>query len=473
MPGASGYIGWRTVASAAPDGYTLMMAENALVIRPGFKDIKPQFDPTTEFTPIAFAATSPLAICVANAVPANTMKELIALSHSSAKKLTFASAGVTSVSQLVWDVVRDGAKIDAIDVPYRGGGPAMADLIAGHVDLTLPSSQVAKPLVDTKRIKCLAVTGKTRSPALPKVPTLDEVGIKHADVDLRFWFAVFGPKNLPAEVTAKLQKAIKASLETPELKERLKALDITPEYAAGPELGRARGQRRQKLGRFIEATGSKGNRRPAMIVCAGLRAGANFYLHDPGKRARALEDRSRRAQKWVNEEFFKVLDVFGFRSVMFVEWGFGPPTCAAPPSASRIPMAVVKQWVRTAEQEQKLAEEAEASGHRESAAEFYYRAALYYGPPCGVPARQHAAQTRALPAHGALLHAIYRIVRRGPVRRVESRSRTAKPSPASCKPCPAPKARRHACWSSPAWTPSRSTCRAPITITSAAAAWRR
>ena len=71
VPGASGYIGWRTVASSSPDGYTLMMAENALVIRPGFKDIKPQFDPATEFTPIAFAATSPLAICVANAVPAN------------------------------------------------------------------------------------------------------------------------------------------------------------------------------------------------------------------------------------------------------------------------------------------------------------------------------------------------------------------------------------------------------------------
>ena len=165
---------------------------------------------------------------------------------------------MTSVSQLVWDVVRDGAKIDAIDVPYRGGGPAMADLIAGHVDLTLPSSQVAKPLVDTKRIKCLAVTGKTRSPALPHVPTLAEVGIKHADVDLRFWFAVFGPKNLPAEVTAKLQKAIKASLETPELKERLKALDITPEYAAGPELGARVVSDVKNWGAFIEAKGLKG-----------------------------------------------------------------------------------------------------------------------------------------------------------------------------------------------------------------------
>lgn len=258
VPGASGFIGWRTVASSSPDGYTLMMAENAVVIRPGFKDIKPPFDPSAEFTPIAFAATSPLAICVANTVPANSMKELIAYSHSAPKKLTFASAGVTSVSQLVWDVVRDGAKIEAVDVPYRGGGPAMADLIAGHVDMTLPSSQVAKPLVETKRIKCLAVTSKMRSPALPQVPTLEEAGIKHADVDLRFWFAVFGPKNLPADVTAKLQKAIDASLETPELKERLKALDIAPEYAAGPELAKRVASDIKNWGAFIEATGLKG-----------------------------------------------------------------------------------------------------------------------------------------------------------------------------------------------------------------------
>jgi len=234
------------------------MAENAVVIRPGFKDIEPKFDPSTEFTPIAFAATSPLAICVANAVPANTMKELAVLSHTITKKLTFASAGVTSVSQLVWHVVRDGADIDAIDVPYRGGGPAMADLIAGHVDLTVPSSQVAKPLVDTRQIKCLAVTGKARSPALPEIPTIDELGIKHADVDLRFWFAVFGPKGIPDDVMGKLQKAVQVSLQNPELNDRLKALDITADYAAGPEL-QARVLRDIKnWSAFIESKGLKG-----------------------------------------------------------------------------------------------------------------------------------------------------------------------------------------------------------------------
>ena len=258
VSGASGYIAWTKVASSAPDGYTLMMAENALVIRPGFKDIEPQFDPLTQFTPIAFAATSPLAICVANAVKADNMKELIALSKSSPKKMTFASAGVTSVSQLVWDVVRVGAGINTMDIPYRGGGPAMADLIAGHVDMTLPSSQVAKPLIEDKRIKCLAVTGTTRSPALPQVPTVDEDGIKHADVDLRFWFALFGPKGMPSDVTAKLQKAIQDSLKDPELVARLKTLDITPEYAGGPELKTRVANDIKNWTAFIQSAGLKG-----------------------------------------------------------------------------------------------------------------------------------------------------------------------------------------------------------------------
>jgi len=258
VSGASGYIAWQRVASSVPDGYTLMMAENALVMRPGFKDIEPQFDPVTQFTPVAFAGTSPLAICVANAVPANSMKELAALSQSVPKKLTFASAGVTSVAQLVWEVVRDGAKIETNDIPYRGGGPAIADLIAGHVDMAVPSSQVAKPLVDDKRIKCLATTGKMRSPALPQVPTVDELGIKHADVDLRFWFAVFGPKGMPQDVIEKLQKAIQASLDDPELKGKLSALDITPEYASGSDLHKRVIVDIRNWSDFIEAKGLKG-----------------------------------------------------------------------------------------------------------------------------------------------------------------------------------------------------------------------
>jgi tripartite-type tricarboxylate transporter receptor subunit TctC len=259
VAGASGYIGWRTVASATPDGYTLLMSENAIVMRPGFKEIKPVFDPAAELEPVAFVATSPLAVCVSNSVPANTMKELVELSHSpSAKKLTNASAGVTSVSQLSFEVIRDATKLDVLDVPYRGGGPAMADLIAGHVDINVASSQVAKPLMETKQIKCLAVTSKQRSPALPTVATLTEQGIKTADVDLRFWFSIFGPKNLPADVKAKIQQSVQTTLADPALSERLKGLDITAEYGDSSVLQARLAKDIKNWGAFIEEKGLKG-----------------------------------------------------------------------------------------------------------------------------------------------------------------------------------------------------------------------
>jgi tripartite-type tricarboxylate transporter receptor subunit TctC len=236
IAGASGLLAWRNIAAAAPDGYSLLMAENAIAIRPGFKDMTPTFDPLTQLEPIAQVAYSPLALCVAGNVAANNVKELIALSHSTEKKLNYASAGTGSVAQLVWEVVKDGAKIDAVDVPYRGGGPAMAAIIAGQVDLIMASTQVAKPLVEGKQIKCFAVTGRTRSPALPDLPTLAEAGIKTADVDLAFWFAVFAPKGLPEAVRAKLESAIERTMKTPAIRERLATLDITPAFGPGSAL---------------------------------------------------------------------------------------------------------------------------------------------------------------------------------------------------------------------------------------------
>jgi tripartite-type tricarboxylate transporter receptor subunit TctC len=252
IAGASGLLGWRNVAGAAPDGYTLLLAENAVAIRPGYKDLTPTFDPITQLDAVAAVAHSPLALCVADNVPANNVKELIALSRKSDKKLNFASAGTGSVAQLVWEVVSDGAKIDAVNVPYRGGGPAMADII-------MASSQVAQPLVEGKRIKALAVTGKKRSPALPDVPTLAEAGVKTADVDLQFWFGVFGPKGLPDAVKTRLEKAIEKALQSPALRERLAGLDIVPEYAPAAALEAQLKNEIKNWKTFIEAKGLKAN----------------------------------------------------------------------------------------------------------------------------------------------------------------------------------------------------------------------
>ncbi len=259
IAGASGLLGWRNVASATPDGYTLLMAENAVAIRPGFKDMTPAFDPVTQLEAVAAVAHSPLALCVAGNVPANNLKELVALSKSTQKKLNYASAGTSSVATLVWEVVKDGAKIDAINVPYRGGGPAMAAIIAAQVDIIMASSQVAKPLIEDKRIKAFAVTGKQRSPALPNVPTLAEAGVKHADVDLQFWFGVFGPKGMSADVKGKLEKAIQKALQSPAVRERLAALDITPDYGPAAVLQKQLINEIKNWSSFIEAKGLKAN----------------------------------------------------------------------------------------------------------------------------------------------------------------------------------------------------------------------
>ena len=257
IAGASGLLGWRNVAGASPDGYTLLMAENAIAIRPGFKDMQPHFDPVTQLDAIASVAHSPLALCVAENIPASSVKELIALSKSSSKKLNYASAGLGSVAQLVWEVVSDGAKIDAVTVPYRGGGPAMADVLAGQVELIMASSQVAKSYVEAKKIKALAVTGKQRSPVLPDVPTLAEAGVKHANVELQFWFGVFAPNGLPADVKAKLEKAVERTLASPAVRERLAALDITPDFRPGPALQAQLQSEIKNWSSFIEAKGLK------------------------------------------------------------------------------------------------------------------------------------------------------------------------------------------------------------------------
>ena len=235
------------------------MAENAIAIRSGFKDMTPTFDPVRELDAVASVAHSPLALCVADAVPVNSVKELIAYSHSSGKTLNYASAGTGSVAQLVWEVVKDGAKIDALSVPYRGGGPAMAAIIAGQVDIIMASSQVAKPLIEDKRIKALAVTGKERSPALPDVPTLTEAGVTHADVNLQFWFGVFGPKGMPADVKTKLEKAIQKALKLPAVGGRLAALDIEPEFGPAAVLQTRLQNEIKNWTVFIEAKGLKAN----------------------------------------------------------------------------------------------------------------------------------------------------------------------------------------------------------------------
>ena len=257
-PGANGYLAWTHVASAEPDGHTLLLAENALAISQALhKKATSSFDPLTQYDAVAAIATSPSALLIANSVPATTVAELVAFSRTVQQKMNYASAGVGSVSHLNFEVFKDAVGMDAILIPYKGGGQAIGDVVAGHVPMTITSVQATKSLVEAGKVKALAVTSPARSPAMPNVPTMREAGVKPADVELRFWFAIFGPKGMPDAVKAKLERAISTVMADRGLRERLAKLDITPDVAPAPALRAKLESEIRNWTTFIDAKGIK------------------------------------------------------------------------------------------------------------------------------------------------------------------------------------------------------------------------
>jgi tripartite-type tricarboxylate transporter receptor subunit TctC len=257
-PGAGGYLAWNHVASSDPDGYTLLLAENAVAISQAlYKKSKSSFDPITQYDAVAGLAASPSALVVANNIPVKTVAELLAYSKTVLQKMNFASAGVGSVSHLNFEVFMDKTGMQAVHVPYKGGGQAIGDVIAGHVPMTITSVQAVKGLVESGKMKALAVTSPERSRAMPDVPTMKEAGVPPADVELRFWFAIFGPKGLREPVKTKLSGAFAKVMENPAVRERLGKLDITSNVISGPAMHAKLVSEIKNWTRFIDAKGIK------------------------------------------------------------------------------------------------------------------------------------------------------------------------------------------------------------------------
>ena len=257
-PGAGGYLAWSHVASSDPDGYTLLLAENAVAISQAlYKKSKSPFDPITQYDSITGVAVAPSALLVANNLPVKTVKELLEHSRTVPQKLNFASAGIGSVSHLNFEVFMDRTGMNAVHVPYKGGGQAMSDVLAGHVPMTITSVQASKGLVETGKVRALAVTSPARSPAMPDVPTMQEAGVPPADVELRFWFAIFGPKGMPQAVKDKLAQAVAKVMKDPPMRERLAKLDITPDVIPAAALHNKLQNEIKNWTRFIDAKGIK------------------------------------------------------------------------------------------------------------------------------------------------------------------------------------------------------------------------
>jgi len=255
-PGAGGYIAWNYVASSDPDGYTLLVAENAIGISQAlYKKHASNFDPLKQYDAIALVANSPLVVVAANNTNANTFAELVAYSRSLQQKMNYASAGTGTVSHLVFEVIKDGSGMEAVHVPYKGGGPAIADVVAGHVAVNVAAISVGKSLIEGGKARGLAVTSPERSPALPNLPTLKESGVKTADVDLRFWWGIFGPKGIPAPVQAKIEKAFETVMADRTVRERLAKLDIVPEFGPSRALQKKLENEIANWSKFIDAKG--------------------------------------------------------------------------------------------------------------------------------------------------------------------------------------------------------------------------
>jgi tripartite-type tricarboxylate transporter receptor subunit TctC len=212
--GAGGTIGSEAAAKAEPDGYTLLGVSLAHAVNPAL--YKLNYDPIKSFTPIAIFATGPNVLVVNPELPVKSVKDLLALAKQKPGELNYASAGVGSFQHLGGELFKLMSKADIVHVPYKGGGPAMQDTIAGHVKIMFSSLVQTTPFIHSGQLRALGVGGAKRSPVLPDVPTIAEAGVEGYVADN--WWGVVGPANMPAPVVDKIYAAVQAALQAPELK---------------------------------------------------------------------------------------------------------------------------------------------------------------------------------------------------------------------------------------------------------------
>jgi tripartite-type tricarboxylate transporter receptor subunit TctC len=225
-PGAGGSLGAELVAKSPGDGYTLLMgAVSTHAINP---HLYPRigYDPFKDFVPVALVAEVPNVLVVNPSVPANSVQELVALTKARPGYLNFGSGSTGSTGHLAGELFKSLAGVDMVHIPYKGGAPAMQDLLGGQVQLMFDNLANSLPQVKAGKLRALAVTTSTRSPAMPDLPTVNEAGVK--GFDLSTWFGVFVPAGTPPEIVAKLNAGIVAALDSKELTDRLAAMGTVP-----------------------------------------------------------------------------------------------------------------------------------------------------------------------------------------------------------------------------------------------------
>lgn len=243
-PGATGTIGMELVARAVPDGYTVVVISVADLI---IASLAPGrgVDTITDFAPVSMLATTPLVLAIHPSVTASTLQEFIALARSQPGKIHYASGGTGGIQHLATELFKTEAKVDIAHVPYKGTGPGMVDLLAGHVQATLTSPAAVLPHVKAGKLRALAIMGKSRSPAAPDVPTFTEVGLP--GVDMAVWYGVLAPVRTPPAIVDKLAQTIATAGRMSDMREKISASGAEPAQSTPAEFGTFLRSEREKL----------------------------------------------------------------------------------------------------------------------------------------------------------------------------------------------------------------------------------
>jgi tripartite-type tricarboxylate transporter receptor subunit TctC len=253
--GAAGIVGADAAAKARPDGYTL------LIVNVGITSINPAlyaklpYNPDTAFTPVSLICELPFVLMASPKLPANSVQELVAYAKANPDKVTFASSGQGGSPHLTAEIFQGATGTKLTHVPYKGGGPAMTDLMAGHVDLLFASVLEGSGHIKAGKLKGLAVTHAKRNPALPDVPTLAEAGVKNAESGS--WIALLAPAGTPADIVSRVGSDVREAVAAPDVREKLIAQGAVPQASTPAELSALIQKDLERYGKVIREKGLK------------------------------------------------------------------------------------------------------------------------------------------------------------------------------------------------------------------------